>query len=646
MKRLGLNLTHYPLYSEMAFGHVLTTNYSLASEFLVDPSLNPPGTSNYSRIVMHLKENVVDQKRRKTLLRAVFKGFSVGLIRREEAQSIFQNLPDIIIDSIQGPITARDTPKINKYYSVILKSLTECNVFSTRDLGVDIIKAWIGYANQMPFDRYAAELILSLSKSVALLQATERFKPGSRAFLVFMSQAETTTASDLTQRWLKYLCDQPARCARNLTHLTQFLRKRPPTLLRSIVIGIPKRLVVSIRNDKLSPEVLLIWEQVIGLFDKETVALVLKENSVWTEKIIATDARLPADAQLVLRLWTVLILCNGAEQPLRLSKQMDFPTQLRAQFKEHDPVRLWDRMLLTLQSLPQLRFRGQLFKFLNKVQVPQSTGDVIRTTKHQAVLDAFATQGFALLQDDEAYLHALRRLNDPLKELAKSVNKDIPGFARIVLPLIARDKLSLRIVTRLLKHNELFHFALMNTWSFPSGIDTNATNLGDPPSGVSRLTELATILMARSDSNFQDAVLKFMHDLAISFALSPALSDRQALRKVFWCFSFLRRYGAPIHPPVTKALWYAGVTRCEGKGTARKVVLWLLRKIREVEGPATAQGLITNSDFRAKRAMEMWNWGRLLGKGLAREDDKPRRLRGFESDAGWVCRLHPSAPRS
>lgn len=646
MKRLGLNPAHDPFYSEQAFDHILTTNCSLANNFLIDPLLNPPATSNYSKIVEYLRDNVVDKETRKTLLGALFNGFSVGLVRREEAQAILQSLPDIIIDSKAGPVTARNTPKINKYYSVILKRLAECSVFSTRDLGIDVIKAWIGYANEMPCDRYAAELILSLTKSAAILEAMERFERGSRAFQVFLSQTDVTTTSDLAKRWLKCVCEHPARRERDLGHITRFLSQRPPAVLRSVVIGMPKRLVVSIQNNSLSPEAFPIWEQVLCLFDGETVAPVLKKTSIWNKNLNEIDGEVSGDTQLVLKLWTALILCNRTEEPLRIFQQMDFPSQLRHQFKEHDPALLWKHIRRTLQPLPKLRFRGQVCNFLNKVQQPEAVTDVIRTTKQQGVLDDFVAKGFAILQDDQAYLHALRDLNDPLKDLAESINKDIPGFARIVLPLIARDKLSLRIVTRLLKHNEKFHFALMNSWPSPSRKDANVPGPNEPSTGVSRLTELATLLSMSGDSKFQNAVLNFMHDLAIAFAVSPALSHRQALRKVFWCFSFLHRYGAPIHPPITKALWYAGVTRCEGKGTARRVVSWLLRKIHEVEGPMTAEALVTNTDLRAKRAMEIWCWGRRLGEDLARDDDKPRKLRGFQSETGWVCRLHASTPKS
>jgi hypothetical protein len=646
IKRLGLNPTHDPFYSELAFGHILTTNCGLANDFLIDPSLNPPVTSNYRKIVEHLKEHVADKETRKTLLGALFNGFSAGLVRREEAQAILQSLPDIIIDSKDGPLTARKTPKINKYYSVILRRLAECSVFSTRDLGRDTIKAWIGYANEMPCDRYAAELILSLTKSAAILQAMERFERGSRAFEVFLSHVEATTTSDLTTRWLKGLCECPARRERDLGHFARFLSHRPPALLGSVVIGMPTRLVVSIQNNRLSAEAFPIWAQVLYLIDQKTVTPVLKKRSIWKRKMSEIDGNLSEDAQLVLKSWTALILCNQTEEPLRNFQQMDFPSQLRDQFQAYDPALLWKHIRRALQPLPKLPFRGQLFDFLNKVQNPVAMADVIRTTERQAVLDDFVANGFAVLQDDQAYLRALRDLNDPLKNLAESINQDIPGFARIILPLVARDRLSLRIVTRLLKHNEKFHFALMNSWPPLSRKDANVTVPNEQSRGVSRLTELATRLTMNGDSVFQKAVLKFMHDLAIAFAVSPALSNRQALRKVFWCFSFLHRYGAPIHPPITKALWYAGVTRCEGKGTARKVVLWLLRKIQEVEGPVIAEGLVTNTDLRAKRAVEIWRRGRRLGEGLVRDEDKPRRLRGFESEAGWVCRLHASAPKS
>ena len=615
---LGLDLAKDAIFSELAFRHILTTNYSLASDFLLDPTLNPSTATNYSRIVIYLKEKAAGKEERGTLLQAVFKAFSLGLVRREEAQVILQNLPDIIINSRKGPVTASNTPKINEYYSIILRCLTECNVFSTEDLGVDVMIAWIGCVKQMPYDRYSAEVILSLTKSVALSRAIERPHSGSKAFQVFMFHAEITTTSDLTQRWLELLCKQPAQREYHLRHLAQFLSRRSAPILRSIVMGTPERLVISIQNEKLSPEVLPIWEQVLRLLEKETIAPILRNTSVWTKHVNTSDAGLPGDTQLLLKMWTAFTLCNKAKQSWRL-KQMDFPSQLRDQFKEHHPAHLWNRILLTLQSLPKLHFRGQLFDSLNRVDQAPVAEDVIRSSKSQAVLDAFASQGFAVLQDDKAYLHALQHPTRPLIKLAESVNKDIARFAHIVLSLVARDKFSLRIVTRLLKHNQTLQIALNVSWSLPSRPETKVGKVNDPSASVSRLTEVTTASKSTSDLHFNEAVLKFMYDLGISFALSPALSDRQALRKVFWCFSFLHKFAAPIRPPITKALWYAGVTRCEGRGTSRRVVLWLLKKIREVEGPETVEGLVTNRDFRRKRAREVWNWGRSLGQGLAGE---------------------------
>jgi hypothetical protein len=486
---------------------------------------------------------------------------------------------------------------------------------------VDILNAWIGYIKDVPHDHYTAKLTLSLTKSVAICQATERFRTGSRLFHDFLSRTEITTTSNLTERWLEILCEQPARRERDLKHLSQILGQRPPGVLRSVVVEISNRLAVSIRNGKLSPEVLLVWEEVLRSFGKGTVALILGNRLVWTKMTAVADTGLTANVQLVFRLWTALTLCDGAAEPLRILQQMDFPSQLRRHFKESDPGPLWNKILLTLQPLPKLGSIDRLFDFINKIYQPRSVEDVVRTAKHQAAVDVFKSQGFAVFQNDNTYLKALRRLNDPLTELAESINTDIGGFARIVLPLIARDKLSLRIVTRILKHNQALHFALMNTWSLPPGSQTQLLKLNGSVASASRLTQLTTILTRSGDQNFREAVLRLMHDLAIAFALSPALSNRQALRKVFWCYSFLHRYGAPIHSPITKALWYAGVTRCEGKGTPRRVLAWLFRKVRDVEGRAVVEALIRNRDLRTKRAREVWVWGRGLGKCLRKDEE-------------------------
>jgi hypothetical protein len=637
IKTLELDLVHDPFFSELAFDHILATNYKLASEFLLDPLLNPPTANNYSKVVMYLKENVATKNQRKTLLQAVFQGFSVGLVRREQAQIILQHLPEILINSKDGPISARHTPRINKYYSIILRCLTECNIFSTRDLGADILHAWIGYIQDGPYDHYTAKLILSLTKSAALCQATERFRTDSRLFRDFLFRAEITATSSLTKKWLAILCEQPARRERDLKHLSQILAQRPPGVLRSVVVGMPNRLAVSIRNGTLSPKVLLMWEQVLRSFEKETATLVLGNKPVWTRMRAVTDAGLTSNVQLVLRLWTALILCDGCQEPLRMLRQMDFLSQLRGHFQESDPGLLRSKILLTLQSLPKLESLDGLFDSISKIYQPQSVDDGVRPTKHEATVDGFTSQSFAVFQNDNTYLKALRHLNDPLTKLAESVNTDIDGFARIVLPLIARDKLSLRIVTRILKHNQAFHSALTNTWSLQPCSPTKSSKLTGSVASVSRPTRLAAILTRNSDQNFHKAVLGFMHDLAIAFALSPALSNRQALRKVFWCYSFLHRYGAPIHSPITKALWYAGVTRCEGRGTPRRVLAWLFRKVKEVEGPAVVEALIRNRDLRTKRAREVWVWGRKLGQGLGRDEENI--IREEKSDTTGEQRL-------
>ena len=622
IKRLSLNLAHDAIYSELAFGHILTTNCSLASDFLLDPFLNSPAATNYSRIVIYLKENAVGEAEQKTLLQAVFRGFSVGLVRREEAQLILQHLLDIIVNSEGGPVPARETLRINVYYSAILKRLRECDVFGLKDLGADIINAWIGYIRQLPYSRYSAKLILSISKSVALSQAMERFHPGSGPLIDFMFHAEINAMSDLIEGWLEYACQRPAQREDHLRNLAQFLSTLSPAVLTSTVVGIPERLVVSIQNQMLSPGILRLWEQILRSFEKETVAPILRERCIWTERINETAAGLPADGRLLLRVWTALNLCNKAEKSSPVFEQMNFPSQLREQFKEWDPALLWNRILLTLQSLPKLHFRGGLSDFLNNVNQRYSAEDIVRTAKHQATLDAFTSQGFAILRDDKTYFHALEYMNDPLKELAESVNKDIACFARIVLPLIARDRLSLPIVTRVLKHNQSFHFALHSAWSPSAGKGRNVAKFSDPPNSLGRLTDFAAHPKTTGKTGFNEEVVNFMNDLAISFALSLAMSDREALRRSFWCYSFLHRYGAPIGPPITKALWYAGVTRCEGAGTSRRVIVWLLRKIREVEGPVTAEGLITSREFRSKRAREVWNWGRSLGAGLVRDEER------------------------
>jgi len=118
-------------------------------------------------------------------------------------------------------------------------------------------------------------------------------------------------------------------------------------------------------------------------------------------------------------------------------------------------------------------------------------------------------------------------------------------------------------------------------------------------------------------------VIHLINHLAVSFAVTPAVTPLSAFRKVYWCYLFLHRYGAPIQGPITRALWHAGVTRFQETGATLARFKWILTMVREVEGEKVARLLLWSSGFRSRRQDEIEAFMGLEGSlGLPRDVGK------------------------
>jgi hypothetical protein len=134
---------------------------------------------------------------------------------------------------------------------------------------------------------------------------------------------------------------------------------------------------------------------------------------------------------------------------------------------------------------------------------------------------------------------------------------------------------------------------MVTGWCIPAAVETTSRAVPD-----ARPSDLPT----------RDQVIELVHDLAISFATSPVATPRAALRRVYWCYRFLRRYSIPIQPIMTRALWHAGVVRYGEQGTSAILLNWVLARVREVEGYHVAKELLCNSRFRESRAERIHAW--------------------------------------
>jgi hypothetical protein len=267
--------------------------------------------------------------------------------------------------------------------------------------------------------------------------------------------------------------------------------------------------------------------------------------------------------------------------------------------------------------LPNTSFLLARLRFVTDDYLVAFNRDFMRRVTEKDLLGKFS-----LLQNDRDYEHFRINFNDALVELAESVNHDLNSFLHVFRHYIETDESAFRIIVRILKHNLALHNTLSQSW--PTRIAQDRAIFEAPnqltaqqeyytadvdqrsPSAnhIAAPLETDTLRRARGSQNNPQLdprkVLDLVNHLAISFATSPVITPRQAVRKVYWCFEMLHRYGAPIESPITRALWHAGVSRQGKSGTATTLLRWIVQQVRNVEGDNVANMLIRSAGFRQK----------------------------------------------
>jgi hypothetical protein len=139
-------------------------------------------------------------------------------------------------------------------------------------------------------------------------------------------------------------------------------------------------------------------------------------------------------------------------------------------------------------------------------------------------------------------------------------------------------------------------------------------------------TTVAREISARQRiATIRSIMVQFMNYLAISFATSPVATPRTALRRVYWCYLYLRRCAAPVQPAITKALWHAAVTRASPAGVSPTLMKWILHQVEKVEGREIALSLFWKESARQVHAEQVRAWSRLT-------EEEAQTVHGFLAD--------------
>ena len=399
-------------------------------------------------------------------------------------------------------------------------------------------------------------------------------------------------------------------------HSKMLLQNLRHSTLARVLAAVTEQCILSMRGGNMEPQVMRSLGDILSSQDNSTFCDWLLDNANFTTLRECLSDQLSRQEQYLVALWILLRLCRPKQNhsPTTLSDISD-RLRLHEEFDTLFPIAsgtlLRNRMhhiFLVTQGLP---FFGSFAEDLAILANEACLSDTHRTDTNTdlAVLDAqsIADTKFSSLMDDELYGRLRTKSLDGLGEFCEIVNVDLPAFTRLARKVIHGDKYALRIVKRVLQNNASLKTSLSQSWPQRRVYHKRSEELNEIMSSEEAPwwgSHLVTNPSTRKETGPMPTPvdsLEVIERLALSFALSPALLPRSALIQVYWCYTYLHRYGAPITPAISRALWHAGVVRYGGKGPAVTQVQWILKVVEEVEGKGVARMLLWNSKFRHHR---------------------------------------------
>ena len=593
IKALNLNLRHDPRYSATIFKYMLRGHWpsSELSEFLCDPELSPPGSGNHKTLLAYLQKRPTSVKCWEDLHHSLCKAIQLGLVPVPEVQEILCMLPDVLISVEDVTIVRGLTEECDKETEAILNAIQESKVLNLEDL--DLPSCYTSAAGG-PLSTSSARLLW-------------RFQQHS-------GKTAAELAVHLIDRWLREL---PAASV----EFHSFLRSLGVSLPISALTDVSEALVQHAQSDRVRFDTFDAWYHILSTqsalrqdfgFDHTEWRLSITQRHAMTEPLQISTLR----QRVVIAAWTAIAMCNNHKLDrellgnLRLEKLFIEFFRDAPKTSDESTVDMLGRIVDTLQALPLPK------KDLIVQSLPYVTNDIVKPYCNNLEdlhthLQKLVRREYSSLADETFWWYAARDYNDALIELAESVNSDLPRFGNTCFTMIQKNKSAFRVVIRLLKRNRAFRMALSRSWPksstyWPAGpLESEDSALRHVKKHV--FTDINSYHDVADVSDSDQVKLKpqelvdLINHIATAFALTQVVDGPTAFRKVYWCFTFLHRHGAPIQPAMTRALWHAGVERFRLHGHTPARTAWILDRVREVEGEHVRAQLLYSPSFRLWR---------------------------------------------
>lgn len=605
VQKQELGSSQAPALHTLALQHILQSQWSLGEvkDFLLDPILNPPGAQPFRVLGNALRADWLDQTTRAGLFDVICQCVSLGIASPEVVKYIITSIPRFKMPRETALVRLSEEPTIHEYYRKILSAIQESKVISIEDLGSEFVLTWFKDISNCPFAPTATYLLWELRH--------------------YSGQSERGLAIDMLFRLFPHALQDDTVAVQG-TELGKFLALLPTAMLPYVLIKATQSVLSSSKHATDQDEHLPIlrWHDLLAGLSDRKVQHIFASTEAWRECLSEPGPVNERAQRAVIASWVAVSMSKRMRQAEGQLKKLKFGNVFKELYSDSNRIGAGDALaqfLETLQSLPlpntslllsRLRFVTDDFLVVHNKDF------ILRATEKNLL------RRFSLLQNDHDYDHFRVNFNDALVDLAESVNNDLTLFLHVSRYFIEKDESAFRIIVRILKHNLALHNTLSQSW--PTRVARHRASSEAPyqltaeqahcssdghqhsPSVGHSMDALKIVNLRPTQRSRQSPqldprkVLDLMNHLAISFATSPVIKPRQAVRRVYWCFEMLHRYGAPIESPITRALWYAGITRQGENGTANTILRWIVQQIRIVEGDNIADMLIRSAGFRQK----------------------------------------------
>jgi hypothetical protein len=605
----GLVLREDPDVGAAIHKHILQADFGGAeiATYICDPTFHPQGTSFILEMLPGLLARTWDVASWKTLRDSICRAVELGLLGVGDLQTIIEHAANGLVVKLRKN---EDQVVAVKYREGLLlvrgifDSLKRSKVLKLADLDPAFLSSLFSKLEQ--------------STGSGTLGRTSKILWDLTPWI---GEADAAVLSRLMIKDLRNRCrDDHDEGAGH--KLADRLRTIAPTVLRLAVLQTTENVLVIAQESptKLYKYLLYHWMGAL-----EALGVSRKDVIFTKDDWVVHDSRpsnLTSEQRLMALAWTFRCLCGHLRRSpnlpdrLQAMKYLDSTSTLVPDFATSQFLQ---RAVVALSSLPLPDKRLMLrdLKTLAKGHFPVLSAT---TTSSPGTSQVAAHRSLSIFLDDGLYEHAQLHCNDALIELAECLNHNLSLFRTLSRRLIWKSSASFDLICRMLDNNTSFKISLSRSFAKRH---VAPTALGQ--SGVQSAFSKSTFSSHDSEDAggfgtedvslpTPDEVSDLFSHLAVSFSLSNVATPRQALRRVYWCYLYLHRYGGRINPILTQALWHAGVARSADHGhgehgSPKTFLRWILAKIEEVEGEYVAKQLLWSPSFRAQRRKEMEELG-------------------------------------